>query len=177
METGNTRLSPTKYGEKYFGIDRETLDLIRLEKRLVSPCAVFEAPAPGKWLRVDFSSRDDRGCQFALGIYEGARETKISLGLLPGRKTSMHVRHSAMQLVRIDLDEHARHTNPDGMEVLGSHIHIWSDRYQDKVALPLRAQSILDLGDDLENRIVVFEAFKGYCNLDSALRIDWGLGV
>ena len=48
------------------------------------------------------------------------------------------VRKTNQVLMRLDVDPHGRHTNPEpnGMVVLGNHLHIYSEEYGTRFAIP-----------------------------------------
>ena len=53
------------------------------------------------------------------------------------------VRQSNQVLLRLDIDPNARHTNPgaDGEIVRGNHLHIYSEEYDMKYAIPFDIQN------------------------------------
>jgi hypothetical protein len=63
-------------------------------------------------------------------------------------------------LVRLDIDG-ARHTNPDGTRLSGTHLHLYREGYDDKWAQPLDPGRFPDTGDIQR----AFEDFCGYCNV------------
>lgn len=91
------------------------------------------------------------GTAFQLDVWRGSiRLTRVKL--------QNRVKTSTV-LVRID---DARHTNPDGTQMEGFHIHRYREGFDDKWAEPLNED---DFGDtsDVEN---LFRAFCAYCNID-----------
>lgn len=151
--------------------------LISVEKRLDNPrCASYREPEPGKKIEVPLHSAENPRISFALGIFQGARSSKVTLDIDPPRKVSMHTRRASHTLVRVDLGE-VRHTNPDGTVVDGPHIHIATEEYGDRMAYPLREQNILVISGDSLKPMVVFEAFRKYCHIDDRLVVEWSLGV
>ncbi len=65
-------------------------------------------------------------------------------------------------LVRLDTQDDIRHhKNPDGEKIYGSHIHIYSERYNDKQAYPLTKIGI----DDGDNYFEMLLKFLNFCNI------------
>nr|WP_148042509.1 hypothetical protein [Slackia equolifaciens] len=116
--------------------------------------------------------------RFVLSIVEGAKSGTLILELgTVSRKTSMQMRDSSNPLMRVDLDNHAVHSNPDGEMIHGSHIHIATHEYGDKWAIPLDRQSLLTgIGCD-SSAPEVFEQFRMFCDIDNTLELVWSLGV
>lgn len=159
------------------GMDHTTKELITMRKVLDESSAEFDAPQPGKRLSVKLMSPEDRSVKFSLDIYEGTHSSLVSLEISEERKTTMQTRAFSQPLVRIDLDAHASHTNPDGTVIHGPHVHIADDEHGDKVAYPLdsdEARAVTGAADDVP---AVFESFLSYCNVEYEFRINWNLGV
>ena len=63
-------------------------------------------------------------------------------------------------LVRLDIDG-SPHTNPDGIILAGTHIHLYREGYEAKWAYPLDPSVFRDPGD----MVVAFEDFCNYCHI------------
>ena len=94
----------------------------------------------------------DRHEAFILDIRKSERKTiKCSL---------QNRARSTIVLARLDL--HASpHTNPDGTRVGGNHLHLYSDKFGDKVANELPPQ-LLANGDGTYETLL---CFMDYCNI------------
>jgi len=46
------------------------------------------------------------------------------------------VRHSGAILMRLDINPTATHTNPDGLKITGTHLHIYTEEYDMAMAIP-----------------------------------------
>lgn len=69
-------------------------------------------------------------------------------------------RYFQIPLVRACIDPDKKHTNPDGTQINGPHIHIYREGFLDKFAQPLPKGDFPDLG------IVQFvRAFLRYCSI------------
>lgn len=72
-------------------------------------------------------------------------------------------------LVRVDLDLHKTHKNPDDKVIKGPHVHIYNEEFGDKIAYPL--EDIFP-GLDPRNLEEAFRRFCDYCNLIGFLLQD-----
>ena len=152
-------------------------ELIKMPKQIDGTKLEYDAPAPGKTLEIKLMSSEDLSCKFKLSIYEGKHSSQISIAVEPGRKTSMQTRHRTETLVRVDVDERAKHTNPDGTVIEGSHVHIAKEGYGDRIAYPIDAEeAIRVIGNDREI-ISIFESFREFCHIEKALQVNWSLGI
>lgn len=154
-------------------------DLITLEKLVdgAKVARIYTCPAPGKSLEIRLMSPDDPARKFTLSVSEGSRSSQIALSIDAGRKTNIQTRHLSDPLVRVDINTKAIHSNPDGSIIRGSHVHIASEEYGDKMAYPVgsnEAMVVIGRSADIPD---IFESFKKYCHIDPSLRIDWPLGV
>lgn len=66
-------------------------------------------------------------------------------------------------LVRVDVGDTLEHTNPDGVQVSGSHIHIYREGYDDKFAFPLNKYPFGDPAD----MVRTFEDFASLCHIET----------
>lgn len=157
-------------------IDREIETLIRCEKLVCEMNTSYKAPAPGGHLNLRLVSPEIPEERFLLDIYEGMRSSSLTLKIATSRKTTMQTRRSSQPLVRVDIDDRAIHTNPDGCLVRGSHVHIASARYGTKLAFPLESnEGIMVVGKERDIPSI-FEGFRRFCNIDASLMIEWGFG-
>lgn len=115
-------------------------ELIDMPKKVDGPKLEYDAPAPGKALEVKLMSPEDLSCKFTMSIYEGKHSSSLVMAIEPGRKTTMQTRHRSDALVRVDMDDKAKHTNPDGTVIEGSHVHIAKEGYGDTMRIRLIAQ-------------------------------------
>ena len=112
-----------------------------------------------------------------LSLYEGARSSALILSLDAPRKFTMQARHASLPLVRIDIDERAKHTNPDGKVLCGSHVHVAVEGYGCSFAFPLNSDEGIMIAGSSEDVPEVFESFRRYCHIDDNLTIKWSLGI
>jgi len=125
--------------------------LMRLEKKFTSNAPLILGAGPLKFVRTLISS--DGREQFLLDVHRG------SLGLK--KYTFQERARVIIPLVRVDVGETLRHTNPDGTLIEGSHIHIYREGYDVKFARPLAGLSFR-APDDM---IITFEDFARFCNI------------
>lgn len=89
--------------------------------------------------------------EYVLHAYRGNLEASFSIHL---RFKEFH-----HHLVRVDINPHNRHFNPDGKLIIDSHIHIYtsilSEMDKDKVAIPLK-------DSDFPNVNTLAEAFSEF---------------
>jgi hypothetical protein len=122
-------------------------------------------------------SPDDLSCKFKLSIYEGKHSSQVSIAVESERKTTIQTRHRTETLVRVDIDERAKHTNPDGTLVEGSHVHIAKEGFGDRIAYPIDSDEAIMVTGANKEIISVFESFREYCRIEKALQINWSLGI
>lgn len=124
--------------------------LLSLPKKMTTKIINF--PRKGEYEKHEVLSLDDR-YQFLLDIN---RRNTFSLS-----KCGYQERYQkGVILVRLDLNG-APHTNPDGIEVAGSHIHIYRENYDDAWAYPL----VDEFWKDTLNLPQCLEGFLRYCNI------------
>jgi len=66
-------------------------------------------------------------------------------------------------LVRLDIGATLRHRNPNDTVVTGSHIHVYREGYDAKLAVPLAELSFHFR--DSDNVVTTFEDFARYCHI------------
>jgi len=66
-------------------------------------------------------------------------------------------------LVRVDVGDTLEHTNPDGVQVSGAHIHIYREGYDVKFAFPLNTYPFGDPTD----MVRTFEDFANFCHIET----------
>jgi len=152
-------------------------ELIKMPKQIDGTKLEYDAPAPGKTLEIKLMSSEDLSCKFKLSIYEGKHSSQISIAVEPDRKTSMQTRHRTETLVRVDVDERAKHTNPDGTVIEGSHVHIAKEGYGDRIAYPIDAEEAIRVVGNDKTIISIFESFREFCHIEKALQVNWSLGI
>ena len=137
----------------------------------------FDVPKPGNKIEVALVSTDAHPEKFVLSLYEGARSSTLLLTIDGPRKHTMQTRRSTLPLVRVDIDEGARHTNPDGTLLCGSHVHVATDGFGQSIAFPLGSPEGMMVAGSSNHIPDVFEAFRKYCHIDDNLNIRWSLGI
>jgi len=125
--------------------------LIAMPKVFVSPRTV--SVPPGLDVTFDLVGEENRE-RFLLDLWRGTiRLSKLKFQTR-GRKVIV--------LVRLDIDG-APHTNPDGVRIGGTHLHLYREGYEDKWAYPLdRAQ--FTKPSDIQQ---AFRDFCGYCHIET----------
>lgn len=152
-------------------------ELIEMRKAVDGDRDVFDAPQPGETIGIKLMSPSDRSVKFGLSIYEGAHSSAISIEISEERKTTMQTRAFSSPLVRVDIDPGAAHTNPDGTVIHGSHVHIATERYGDRVAYPIDSAEARSVIGDARDVPSTFERFLSYCNVEYSFTVNWNLGV
>ena len=169
METGTPHIGT--------GVEPHIALLLRLYKIVDGDGKHFKAPLPGGRLQVRLLATDNREV-FFLDVHEGARSSSLGLGVYADtRKTKLQNRHANEPLVRIDIDEHAKHTNPDGTIIRGSHVHVATKEFGDRIAYPLDGQDLLPGLVGCDGVEAAFDELLRICNIEDGLRIDWNLGL
>lgn len=127
----------------------EANTLIAMKKTFVNTSTITITPGSDE----TYDLIEDNGReQFMLDIWRGTiRLSKVKYQTR-GRKTIV--------LVRLDIDG-APHTNPDGKKIVGTHLHLYQEGYEDKWASPIDPKKFKDttsIGQCLED-------FCKYCNI------------
>lgn len=107
-------------------------------------------------IEVDETIIDDDDIQYIFHIFRGR---------INNERFSIHLRFKDFydHIIRIDIHPSNKHVNPDGKIIIGSHIHIYSNKQdkRDAIAIPLE-----DSGFPNVNQIVdVFTEFISYTNI------------
>ena len=134
-------------------LSREEFTYLKsIEKHFVTNEVIFLGPPPLKWEREIISI--DKKENFFLNFYRGSiKLTKFSYNnnyrkvIILGRFCS-----------------EGRHTNPpdsDGKSFEGAHVHIFDERFGDKIAYPVTSMEIVET-DQIEN---VLEKFLKFFNV------------
>ncbi len=97
---------------------------------------------------------DDKREQFLFDLWRGT----LRLSKLKFQTRG----HKVIVLVRLDIDG-APHTNPDGTELNGSHLHLYQEGYEDKWAVPLSHDDFRSTSNIRQT----FEDFCRYCNIET----------
>lgn len=158
-------------------VSEEVRQWIDCEKCVEGARVRFDAPKPGKRVDIPLFAAETPSDKFVLSLYEGARGSALILSIDVSRKFSMQTRHASLPLVRIDIDDRAKHTNPDGKVLCGSHVHVALDGYGCSFAFPLNSDEGIMIAGASEDVPEVFEAFRHYCHIDGSLNIKWSLGI
>ena len=91
---------------------------------------------------------------FLLDVWRGTlRLTKLKF---------QHRMRTAIVLVRLDVDG-APHTNPDGKRLLGTHLHLFKEGYDDRWAYPVDQSKFTLLRDPG----TTFQEFCSFCKIES----------
>jgi len=126
--------------------------LMQLEKQFTSNDPLTLGAGPLKFSRT-LISKDGRE-QFLLDVYQGSLSLK--------KYTFQERARAIFPLVRVDVGETLRHTNPDGALIQGSHIHIYREGYDIKFATPLDEYPAFRDPDDSSE---TFRNFATFCNI------------
>ena len=123
----------------------------QMVKHFVRPPASITIPL-GADDTYELASVDDRE-SFLLDIWRGTlRLTKL--------KFQNRVR-TAIVLVRLDVDG-APHTNPDGQKLLGTHLHLFREGYDDRWAYPVDPNTFTLLNDPG----TIFQQSCAFCKIE-----------
>lgn len=123
--------------------------LIQMQKHFVNSSTI--TIPPGLDETYDLIG-DDKREQFMLDLWRGTiRLSKVKYQTR-GRKVIV--------LVRLDIDG-APHTNPDGKKLGGTHLHLYSEGFEDKWAIPVDASKFSNTASISQ----CFEDFCRYCSV------------
>jgi hypothetical protein len=120
----------------------------------------------------------------AISISPGVDDTRELIGVDPKERFLLDVWRSTFRLsklrfqtrgrqvivLRLDIDG-APHTNPDGVRLSGTHLHLYREGYDDKWAEPLDPSRFRDP----RNIQRAFENFCSYCNVQGTPPFQSGL--
>ncbi|MEK6878292.1 MAG: hypothetical protein AABY22_01720 [Nanoarchaeota archaeon] len=130
--------------------------LMRLRKIFIDKSPIIvNRPFNHKRDLVSLENQDDK-------FYLNVSQIAIDFG-----KYSTQTRFFTIPLVRICIDEDARHENPDGAIIIGSHIHIYTEGFKDTIAYPIN-----DYNFEVEDIAKLLDKFLKYCNIESIKIID-----
>ena len=133
--------------------------LIAMAKSFVAPGSVSIPPGADDTHDLIGEDADER---FLLDVWRGTiRLSKLRLQTR-GRKVIV--------LVRIDIDG-SPHSNPDGVKLPGTHLHLYREGYEDKWAFPVDPNLFGNLTDIHQ----AFEDFCAYCNIGNVPPFQAGL--
>jgi hypothetical protein len=125
---------------------------VQMLKHFVHPPAKITIP-PGADDTYELAGANDRE-KFLLDVWRGTlRLSKL--------KFQNRVR-PAVVLVRLDVDG-APHTNPDGVGLSGTHVHLFKEGFDDKWAYPADHKTFTLLSDPGKT----FHDFCAYCKIES----------
>jgi len=127
--------------------------LMRMAKRFVRPPATISLPA-GIDGSYELASPDGRE-KFLLDVWRGT--LRLSKLRFQNRARKIIV------LVRLDVNG-APHTNPDGTTLLGTHLHIFREGYDDRWALAVDPDKFSSVDDPGKT----FQEFCAFCNIEGA---------
>ncbi|HEX3659844.1 MAG TPA: hypothetical protein VHU89_00325 [Acidobacteriaceae bacterium] len=128
----------------------EADQLIQTEKHFVHSPASISIP-PGADETYELTGPGDRE-RFQLDVWRGT--LRLSKLKLQNRARAVVV------LVRLDVDG-APHTNPDGEQLSGTHLHLFREGYDDKWAYPVDSAQFTLLIDPG----TTFQEFCAFCNI------------
>ena len=130
----------------------EADQFMQMAKRFVRPPAMITIP-PDVDETYELADPNDRE-RFLLDVWRGTlRLSKL--------KFQNRVR-TAIILVRLDVDG-APHTNPDGEQLSGTHLHLFREGFDDKWAHPVDSRVFTLLSDPGKT----FHDFCAFCRIES----------
>jgi hypothetical protein len=125
--------------------------LIAVRKLFVTPTTVSLPPGADDTYELMSQDKQER---FLLDLWRGT----IRLSKLKFQTRARKI----IVLVRLDIDG-APHTNPDGVRLAGTHIHLYREGYDDKWAYPLDSTQFRDTA----NIATTLDDFCQYCNIQA----------
>lgn len=138
--------------ERYMSVtDSDFQLLIKLRKRFEDQKELVLGPPPMTWHRniLSLETRDI----FILDYHRG----QINI-----EKYSYNKRFRT-NIVLLRICSHGRHHNPDGSLLVGMHVHIYKDQFDDRTAFPITVLGI----DSTANRDEVLIALLKFCNVEN----------
>jgi hypothetical protein len=130
----------------------EAEQFMQMAKHFVRPPAMITIP-PGADDTYELADPSDRE-RFLLDVWRGTlRLSKL--------KVQNRVR-TAVILVRLDVDG-APHTNPDGVRLPGTHLHMFKEGYDDRWPYPVDSSVFTLLSDPGKT----FHDFCTFCKIES----------
>jgi len=84
-------------------------------------------------------------------------------GRIDLRKITYNMRHKpGVPLVRLDLGDRIQHTNPDGVRIIGPHLHVYREGYSDSFAESVPNGHF----KDADNFLKCLTVFLKFCNIE-----------
>jgi len=133
--------------------------LIRMSKYHQNEQIRYTYPSVGE-ITISLLSKDEKE-EFLLTIWKG------KIGLKSKHQTRVR---KTIVLIRLDLYG-APHRNPDGIEVPGTHIHLYREGYGDKWAYSVDPEKFPHLNDLWQT----LHDFMNFCNVQKIPIVDRGL--
>ena len=158
-------------------VDHGIQALIDCEKLVEDSLKNYIAPSPGEKREINLVSPEMPRERFILTLRECRRSSTVILGAVAGRKVSMQTRDSSVPLVRVDVGEETSHTNPDGIIVRGSHVHVASWEYGMRMAYPFSSAEAIMVTGGHATVEDIFESFRAFCHIDRSLSLQWTFGI
>lgn len=123
--------------------------LMRLEKEFEDKTTIFLGPAPLQWSRKikSITSNDT----FSLDFYRGTFKIQ---------KYTYNHRYK-QTLVIFRFDSYGTHTNPDGVQLTGFHVHIYKEGFGDKFAYPASEFGI----EETDSMVTILHKVLLYCKV------------
>ena len=146
--------------------DKEILDFIKMNKYVLSN-KIYEYPSLGLKINIDLISKDKTN-SFFLDI--NSNRYKLNKYTFQNRVKDV------IQLLRLDINSSPRR-NPDGTEIGRTHLHIYSAKYNDKVAYELNniPTNFSKIEFDTFNIINTLNSFMNCCNIVKKPKFMQGL--
>jgi len=148
-----------------FLTQQEADDFIALQKIRIDD-SQWSFPAPGGSISIPIISNNEKE-EFLLDI---GRYSNISISKItyPNRMRKTII---LLRLDFADINKQRTHRNPDGSELFGTHIHIYSEGFADKWAYELK-----DAHFPIKNDYwLLLDDFMKYCNIIKPPIINKGL--
>ena len=140
-------------------------EIFRLPKFYTGRKRLFYPPQ-GEVTLFDVSTQD--GMIFQVDIRNMSRK---SLGLQLWKSTYQERYEKTMVMARLDIG-HGQHTNPDGTIVSGNHLHLYHEKYNDHVAIPLPE----NFSKLLSNKLSLIKEFFCFCHIEFPPE-KWSVGL
>jgi hypothetical protein len=130
----------------------EADQFMKMVKHFVNPPPTITIP-PGADGTYELAGPNNREI-FLLDVWRGTlRLSKLKL---------QNRVQTAVILVRLDVDG-APHTNPDGVRLSGTHLHLFKEGYDDKWAYPINSTAFSMLSDPGKT----FHDFCAFCKIEA----------
>lgn len=138
---------------------KKLIDRLKQPKNIISFDQAYQKVSTlfGKIDIVEPIIDSDNDIDYFLKVYQGRLEKD---------RFSIHLRFKEQHhhLVRIDANPGNNHINPDGEKIVGSHIHIYSNKHtkKDAIAIPLEISDFPNVNTILD----AFIEFLTYTNIE-----------